>query len=68
MESYLALFEPDHEAGGYVVTLPDFGYGATQGETMDELRADLREAVEGCLAAGNVQALSPGAEVVELAI
>ena len=33
MEHYLALFEPDLEAGGYVVTLPDFGYGATQGET-----------------------------------
>jgi antitoxin HicB len=33
MEPYLALFEPDHEAGGYVVTFPDFGYGVTQGET-----------------------------------
>jgi len=33
MEAYLALFEPDHEAGGYVVTFPDFGYGVTQGET-----------------------------------
>jgi len=36
MEHYLALFEPDHEAGGYVVTFPDFGYGATQGETDQE--------------------------------
>jgi antitoxin HicB len=33
MEPYLALFEPDHKAGGYVVTFPDFGYGVTQGET-----------------------------------
>ena len=33
MENYLALFEPDLDAGGYVVTLPDFGYGVTQGET-----------------------------------
>jgi antitoxin HicB len=33
MEHYLALFEPDPEAGGYVVTFPDFGYGVTQGET-----------------------------------
>jgi|SRR5208283_3817598 len=33
MEPYLALFEPDREAGGYVVTFPDFGYGVTQGET-----------------------------------
>jgi hypothetical protein len=26
MEAYLALFEPDRKAGGYVVTFPDFGY------------------------------------------
>ncbi|MEP7355306.1 MAG: type II toxin-antitoxin system HicB family antitoxin [Acidobacteriota bacterium] len=36
MEQYLAMFEADLEAGGYVVTLPDFGYGATQGETDEE--------------------------------
>ena len=36
MEAYLALFEPDHDAGGYVVTFPDFGYGVTQGETGEE--------------------------------
>ncbi|MDQ2944560.1 MAG: type II toxin-antitoxin system HicB family antitoxin [Acidobacteriota bacterium] len=36
MENYLALFEPDLEAGGYAVTFPDFGYGATQGETAEE--------------------------------
>jgi len=36
MEPYLALFEPDRKVGGYVVTFPDFGYGATQGETDQE--------------------------------
>lgn len=36
MENYWALFESDIEAGGYVVTFPDFGYGATQGETERE--------------------------------
>ena len=36
MEHYLALFEPDREVGGYVVTFPDFGYGVTQGETERE--------------------------------
>lgn len=36
MEPYLALFEPDRKAGGYVVTFPDFNYGLTQGETGDE--------------------------------
>jgi antitoxin HicB len=30
------LFEPDAKAGGYVVTFPDFGYGASQGETDQE--------------------------------
>jgi len=39
MDAYLALFEPDCEAGGYVVTFPDFGYGATQGETDAESMA-----------------------------
>ena len=36
MEPYLALFEPDRKAGGYVMTFPDFGYGATQGESEEE--------------------------------
>jgi antitoxin HicB len=36
MEHYSALFEPDREAGGYVVTFPDFSYGVTQGETEEE--------------------------------
>jgi antitoxin HicB len=36
MEHYRGLFEPDREAGGYVVTFPDFGYGVTQGETDEE--------------------------------
>ncbi len=36
MEHYLALFDPDRKAGGYVVTFPDFGYGVTQGETDEE--------------------------------
>lgn len=36
METYQAKFEPDREAGGYVVTFPDFGYGVTQGESEEE--------------------------------
>jgi antitoxin HicB len=39
MEAYLALFEPDREAGGYVVTFPDFDYGVTHGETNAEAMA-----------------------------
>jgi predicted RNase H-like HicB family nuclease len=40
MEPYLALFEPDREASGYLETFPDFGYGATQGETDHEANGD----------------------------
>ena len=36
MVSYPALFDPDRKAGGFVVTFPDFGYGVTQGETLEE--------------------------------
>jgi antitoxin HicB len=41
---YEALFEPDKEMGGFVVTFPDFGYGVTQGDTEEEameMAADL---------------------------
>ena len=36
-------FEPDLQAGGYVVTFPDFGYGVTQGETDEEAMAMARD-------------------------
>ena len=40
-----------HEAedGGYWAEVPAIPGCATQGETMDELLANLREAIEGCL-------------------
>jgi predicted RNase H-like HicB family nuclease len=34
--AYPALFEPDVESGGFVVTFPDLNHGATQGETEQE--------------------------------
>jgi antitoxin HicB len=36
MLSYWAQFEPDRKDGGFVVRFPDFGFGVTQGETVDE--------------------------------
>ena len=36
MTTYPAHFEADRQAGGYVVTFPDFRYGVTQGETLEE--------------------------------
>jgi len=36
MLQYQALFEPDEEVGGFVVTFPDFAWGVTQGDTEAE--------------------------------
>ncbi len=36
MVSYPALFYPDRKAAGFVITFPDFGYGVSQGETLEE--------------------------------
>jgi antitoxin HicB len=50
---YPAQFDPE-EDGGYVVTLPDIGYGATQGDTIEEAlhQAEdmLEEAILGMIA------------------
>jgi predicted RNase H-like HicB family nuclease len=37
------------EEGGFWAEVPAIPGCATQGETMDELRFNLREAIEGCL-------------------
>jgi antitoxin HicB len=56
MEPYLALFEADRKAGGYVVTFPDFGYGATQGESEQEAMEMARDllmlTIEDCIREG----------------
>lgn len=43
MEHYLGLFEPDEKDGGYVATFPDFGYGVTQGESLEEVMEMARD-------------------------
>ena len=40
------------EEGGYWAEVPPLPGCVTQGETLDELNANLREAIEGWLAAG----------------
>lgn len=47
MVTFPALFEPDREAGGFVVTFPDFPYGATQGDTVEEATAMAQDLLEG---------------------
>ena len=39
----------DAEEGGFWAEVPALPGCATQGETMDELLVNLREAIEGCL-------------------
>ena len=60
-----------HEAeeGGYWAEVPAIPGWATEGETMDELLADLREAIEGCLSV-DVAEPTPGGrqKVLEIAV
>ena len=45
-----AVVRPEPEAGGYSASIPALPGCHTQGETLDEVRANLREAAEGWLA------------------
>ena len=44
--SFTAVFEPDKEAGGFVVTFPAIPNLATQGETLSEARRMAAECLE----------------------
>jgi predicted RNase H-like HicB family nuclease len=60
-----------HEAeeGGYWAEVPGLPGCFSQGETREELMANVREAIEGYLLVANVEAGSEaGVEVVELAV
>lgn len=46
------------EEGGYWAEIPALPGCVTQGETMDEIRANLREAIEGWLEAGAPESTS----------
>lgn len=58
MVSYYASFEPDRETGGFVVEFPDFGYGATQGETLREAY-EMAEDLLKCLAQEQIRKSKP---------
>lgn len=57
------------EEGGFWAEVPSIPGCATQGETMEELRSNLREAIEGCLSIP-VETSSTQADdqVIELAL
>ena len=57
------------EEGGFWAEVPAMPGCATQAETMDELRANLREAVEGWLEAGNPESTANKEDqILELAM
>ncbi len=59
------------EEGGFWAEVPSIPGCATQGETMEELRANLREAIEGCLSVPVPVGDPPeraGDEVIELTL
>lgn len=56
------------EEGGYWAEVPALPGCVTQAETMDELRTNLREAIEGWLEAGSDSSDDPDSEILELAM
>ena len=56
-----ALVYPEPEAGGYSAEVPALPGCYTQGETLEEVRANLREAAEGWLSSAHDEATSPPA-------
>ena len=57
------------EEGGYWAEVPSIPGCATQGETMEELRSNLREAIEGCLSVPvETSSIHTDDQVIELAL
>lgn len=53
-----AIVRSEPEAGGYSASIPALPGCHTQGETLDEVRANLREAAEGWLAVAHEDGLT----------
>jgi predicted RNase H-like HicB family nuclease len=53
-----AVVRPEPEAGGYSASIPALPGCHTQGETLEEVRANLREAAEGWLAVAHDDGLA----------
>jgi predicted RNase H-like HicB family nuclease len=57
-----AFLQPEPSAGGNSASIPAFPGCHTQGETLDEVLSNLREAAEGWLAVAHDDALARNAE------
>jgi predicted RNase H-like HicB family nuclease len=53
-----AIVRPEPDVGGYSASIPALPGCHTQGETLDEVRANLREAAEGWFAVAHDDALA----------
>lgn len=58
-----AIVRPEPDAGGYSASIPSLPGCHTQGETLDEIRTNLREAAEGWLAVAHEDGLVRNAAV-----
>lgn len=58
-----ALISHEPDVGGYSASIPALPGCHTQGDTLDEVRANLREAAEGWLAVAHEDALARDAAV-----
>ena len=56
-----AIVRAEPDAGGYSASIPALPGCHTQGETLDEVRANLREAAEGWLAVAHDDSLARNA-------
>jgi predicted RNase H-like HicB family nuclease len=55
-----AVVRPEPEGGGFSASVPALPGCHTQGDTLDEVRANLREAAEGWLASAHDAAAGRG--------
>ncbi len=53
-----AIVRPEPDVGGYSASIPALPGCHTQGETLDEIRSNLREAAEGWLAVAHEDGLA----------
>ena len=57
-----AIVRPEPDVGGYSASIPALPGCHTQGETLDEVRANLREAAAGWLAVAHDDAVARDAD------
>lgn len=69
MKNFTAVIERDADTGLYVGWVPGFAGAHSQGETLDELRANLKEVVEMLLEEGDpkLESVFVGTQTVEVA-